>query len=192
MPAARRRRARRWRERSPDGGGAGRARGGARGGLGPSVRDASTLTPHRGPPAGGALSSYRPARPLRSAAVREVALDPTPPAGAPAQEEAGFDGVPGPYPVGRYAGALRERLRGFAHVCLIGEVTGVSAGPGPNVYFELRDGDGAIPCAMWRTDFDRMGLAPGDLRDGAEVVVAGGCDFYPGGAAASPSFAFRV
>jgi exodeoxyribonuclease VII large subunit len=35
-------------------------------------------------------------------------------------------------------------------------------------------------------------MRPEDLRDGAEIVVAGGCDFYPGGAKASPSFSFRV
>src|SRR5436309_10940571 len=83
---------------------------------------------------------------------------------------------------------MRERAR----VCLIGEVTGVRIGAGPNVYFQLRDADGAAPCAMWRTDFDRLGLRADELRDGSEVVVAGGCDFYPGSASASPRFAFRV
>jgi exodeoxyribonuclease VII large subunit len=77
-------------------------------------------------------------------------------------------------------------------VCLLGEVTGVRIGTGPNVYFELRDADGAMPCAMWRTDFDRLGLRADELRDGVEVVAAGGPDFYPGSASASPRFAFRV
>jgi exodeoxyribonuclease VII large subunit len=116
-------------------------------------------------------------------------------AAAPGAAEAGPPGVPGypgPYAVGRYAGRLRERLRDFAHVCLIGEATGVRIGVGPNVYFELRDADGAIPCAMWRTDFERQGLSADELRDGVEVVAAGGCDFYPGSASASPKFAFRV
>src|SRR5438874_3754833 len=63
---------------------------------------------------------------------------------------------------------------------------------GPNVYFELRDGDGALPCAMWRTDFDRAGLGPDELRDGIEVVAAGRCDYYPGSATSSPRFSFRV
>ena len=104
----------------------------------------------------------------------------------------GVPGYPGPYAVGRYAARLRERLRRFAQVSLIGEATGVRIGAGPNVYFELRDSDGAIPCAMWRTDFERQGLSAEELRDGAEVVAAGGCDFYPGSASASPRFAFRV
>ena len=106
--------------------------------------------------------------------------------------EKGIPGFPGPYEVGRYARALRDQLRTFAHVSLIGEAINVRVGRGPQIYFELRDGDGAIPCAMWRNEFDKSGMRPEDLRDGAEIVVAGGCDFYPGGAKASPSFSFRV
>ena len=104
----------------------------------------------------------------------------------------GIPGFPGPYEVGRYARALRDQLRTFASVALIGELTNARIGNGPQVYFELRDADGAIPCAMWRNDFDRSGMRAEDLRDGAEVIVAGGCDFYPGGATASPRFSFRV
>src|SRR4051812_50018674 len=74
----------------------------------------------------------------------------------------------------------------------MGEVTGARLGNGPNVYFELRDGDGALPCAMWRNDFDKLGLAPEEFRDGAQVVAAGGCDYYVGSASASPRFCFRV
>ncbi len=112
--------------------------------------------------------------------------------GARAEATTGVPGYPGPYAVGRYAVRLRERLREFAQVSLIGEATGVRIGAGPNVYFELRDPDGAIPCAMWRTDFEHQGLRADELRDGVEVVAAGGCDFYPGSASASPRFAFRV
>jgi exodeoxyribonuclease VII large subunit len=108
------------------------------------------------------------------------------------REAAGVPGYPGPYAVGRYATGLREWMRERARVCLIGEVTGVRITGGPNVYFELRDGDGAMPCAMWRTDFDRLGLRADELHDGVEVVAAGGPDFYPGSASASPRFAFRV
>jgi exodeoxyribonuclease VII large subunit len=107
-------------------------------------------------------------------------------------EPAGIPGFPGPFAVGSYATQLRERLRGFTRVCVVGEVTGVRIGRGPNVYFELRDADGALPCAMWRTDFERTGMTADDLRDGCQVVAAGGCDYYPGSASASPSFSFRV
>jgi len=105
--------------------------------------------------------------------------------------QAGIPGYPGPYGAGRYALGLRERLRGFADVALIGEVTGCSHRKN-QVFFELRDADGAIPCAMWRTDFERTGMRQEELCDGVEVVVAGGCDFYPGSATASPRFQFRV
>jgi exodeoxyribonuclease VII large subunit len=104
----------------------------------------------------------------------------------------GVPGFPGPYPVGRYAAGLKEKLRGFTRVCVMGEVTGARIGAGPNVYFELRDAAGALPCAMWRDDFERSGLGPDELRDGVEVVAAGGPDYYPGSATSSPRFSFRV
>ncbi|PTL56472.1 exodeoxyribonuclease VII large subunit [Paraconexibacter algicola] len=99
--------------------------------------------------------------------------------------------LPGPYPVGRYALRLRERLREFARVQLTGEVTGLRV-RARTVYFELRDGDGALPCAMWRDDHDRLGLPPGALVDGAHVVIAGGVDYYPGSRTSSGAFSFRV
>jgi exodeoxyribonuclease VII large subunit len=108
-------------------------------------------------------------------------------------EAVGIPGFPGPYEVGRYAKRLREQLRSFTKVSLIGEVSNVRIGSGAkNVYFELRDGEGAVPCTMWRNEFDRSGIGPDGLKDGAQVLVAGGCDFYPGSARSSPSFSFRV
>jgi exodeoxyribonuclease VII large subunit len=98
---------------------------------------------------------------------------------------------PGPFAVGLYARKLREELRRRARVLLIGEVAGVSLSK-VQVYFELRDGEGAVPCAIWLNDFAKAGLPEGALRDGVEVVVAGGPDYYPGGAHSSPSFAFRA
>src|SRR3954467_14647706 len=98
-------------------------------------------------------------------------------------------GLPGPWPVGHYAAALRERLRGLARVQVFGEVFGLKAGRA-KVWFELRDGSGALPCSMWRKDWDALGLE--SLGDGAVVVAAGGCDFSPGSRASSPSFSFTV
>jgi exodeoxyribonuclease VII large subunit len=99
--------------------------------------------------------------------------------------------LPGPFAVGRYAKALRDELRKRARVLLIGEVTGVSRSR-VQAYFELRDGEGAVPCAIWLNDLENAGLPEGGLRDGAEVVIAGGPDYYPGGGQASPSFSFRA
>jgi exodeoxyribonuclease VII large subunit len=99
--------------------------------------------------------------------------------------------LPGPFPVGRYAGKLQEEMRKRARVLLVGEVTGVGRSR-VQAYFELRDGDGAVPCAIWLNDLERAGLPEGALRDGAELVIAGGPDYYPGGGAASPNFCFRA
>ncbi len=99
--------------------------------------------------------------------------------------------LPGPFPVGRYARKLQEELRRRARVRLVGEVTGVSRSK-VQAYFELRDAEGAVPCAIWLDDLEKAGLPDGALRDGAEVVIGGGPDYYPGGGQASPSFAFRA
>jgi exodeoxyribonuclease VII large subunit len=108
---------------------------------------------------------------------------PARPAGIPGS------GLTGPWPVGRYAAALRERLRSLRRVQVFGEVFGFNAGRA-KVWFELRDGSGALPCSMWRRDFDALGLEP--LADGVQVVAAGGCDLYVGSRTASPSFSFAV
>ena len=96
--------------------------------------------------------------------------------------------LPGPYPVGTYAAQLQRRLREFARVQLEGEVWGVRLARA-RVYFELRDAAGALPCSMWRNDFEALAI---ELRDGMRIVVGGGCDYYPGSSASSPSFTFAV
>jgi exodeoxyribonuclease VII large subunit len=96
--------------------------------------------------------------------------------------------LPGPFPVGTYATRLKARLQAFAHVQLVGEAWGVRAGRA-RIYFELRDARGALPCSIWCSDFETLGVP---LRDGMRVVVGGGCDLYPGSATSSPSFSFAV
>src|SRR4051794_22197813 len=103
------------------------------------------------------------------------------PAGIPGSE------LTGPWPVGAYAARLRARPREFTRVQVFGEVFGFKAGRA-KVWFELRDGAGALPCSMWREDWDRLGLA--DLTDGARIVAAGGCDYYPGSRTPPPQFSF--
>jgi exodeoxyribonuclease VII large subunit len=97
-------------------------------------------------------------------------------------------GFPGPYPVGSYAERLKRRLREFARVQLVGEVWGFKPARA-RVYFELRDSRGALPCSMWLTDFEQLGIT---LADGMKIVVGGGCDYYPGSSTSSPSFTFAV
>src|SRR5919202_3765069 len=110
---------------------------------------------------------------------------------APRPEGVTGSAFPGPFPVGSYAALLRDELRKRARVQLFGEVFNVSTSRA-RVYFELRDGAGAVPCAMWRDAFERLGLPEGTLVDGAQVVVAGGPDYYPGSRTSSPSFSFDV
>ena len=107
------------------------------------------------------------------------------------------DGIPestlaGPFAVGEYAAALRTRLRSFTRVQVVGELVNLRPSRA-RVYFELRDAGGALSCAAWRDDWDRIvaraGTAP---SEGMQVVVAGGCDYYPGSATSSPGFSFAV
>ncbi len=115
--------------------------------------------------------------------------------GAPLEENglapAEADRLPGPFAVGRYARKLQEEMRRRARVQLVGEVTGVNRSR-VQAYFELRDEEGAVPCVIWLNDLAGAGLPEGGLRDGAEVVVKGGPDYYPGAGQASPNFAFRA
>ncbi len=109
------------------------------------------------------------------------------------ERPAGIDGssLAGPFPVGQYAARLRERLREFERVQLFGEIWNLREAR-TKIFFELRDGFGAIPCSIWRNEWERLVTESGALADGTTVVVAGGCDYYPGSATSSPSFSFEV
>jgi exodeoxyribonuclease VII large subunit len=111
----------------------------------------------------------------------------------PGIRPAGIDGsaLPGPYPVGRYAAGLREFLRERPRVQLFGEIWNLRLSRA-KVYLELRDADGALPCSMWRTDFDALGVGETALADGAQVVIGGGLDYYSGSRTSSPSFTFQI
>jgi exodeoxyribonuclease VII large subunit len=112
-------------------------------------------------------------------------LTPSPQAGIP------DSALAGPFPVGEYAEALRAKLRSFARVQLVGELVNLRPARA-RVYFELRDAHGAVPCAAWLDDWDAMLERAGAVREGMQVVVAGGCDYYPGSATSSPGFSFHV
>jgi exodeoxyribonuclease VII large subunit len=102
-----------------------------------------------------------------------------------------FVELPGPFPVGRYARKLEEEMRRRARVALIGEVTGFSRSKA-QAYFELRDSEGAIPCTIWLNELEKLGLPEQGLRDGTEVVIGGGPDYYRGSAHSSAAFSFRA
>jgi exodeoxyribonuclease VII large subunit len=114
----------------------------------------------------------------------------------PARTPRPGEGIPestlaGPFPVGKYAAALRGRLRSFARVQLMGELVNLRPSRA-RVYFELRDASGALPCSAWRGEWEAMVARGGAPAEGMQVVVAGGCDYYPGSATSSPGFSFSV
>ena len=124
-----------------------------------------------------------PSSPLRASAI-------------PAAPGIPGSGLAGPFPVGEYTAALRRQLRSLARVQLTGELVNLRVARA-RVYFELRDSTGGIPCAVWLKDWDSILARSGDgmgvvPKEGMQVVVAGGCDFYPGSATSSPSFSFSV
>jgi exodeoxyribonuclease VII large subunit len=122
--------------------------------------------------------------------LQAMATSPSP--ARPANAGIPDSGLAGPYPVGEYASALRAKLRSFARVQLVGELVNLRPSRA-RVYFELRDAAGAIPCAAWRDDWDAIAArAGGAPTEGMQVVVAGGCDYYPGSATSSPGFSFAV
>jgi exodeoxyribonuclease VII large subunit len=117
----------------------------------------------------------------------EAMSTPTPsaPAGIPGST------LRGPFAVGEYAEALRAKLRSFTRVQLVGELVNLRQARA-RVYFELRDSSGALPCAAWLRDWETMLVRSGEVKEGMEIVVAGGCDYYPGSATSSPGFSFQV
>src|SRR5262249_9396516 len=118
------------------------------------------------------------------------------PAGPTPASERG-EGIAGcelarPFPVGEYARALRSKLRSFVRVQLVGELVNMtlSRARGDS---EWPASTGAMAGALWRREWETMAVgAEGAPSEGMQVVVAGGCDFYPGSAASSPGFTFAV
>ena len=109
------------------------------------------------------------------------------------QPPAGIEGsgLKGPFAVGAYAEMLRDELRGRARLQLFGELWNLRRSKF-RVYFELRDARGAVPCSMWLDKFDALGDSAQAIAEGAQIVVAGGPDYYPGSKTSSPSFSFDV
>jgi hypothetical protein len=97
--------------------------------------------------------------PQRPLALSEMAIS------AHAPKASRVPRTPGPFPVGAYAAKLRDELRKRARVQLFGEVFGLRVGRA-RVWFELRDAEGAVPCAMWRDAFEELRLPLGALSDG--------------------------
>ena len=68
--------------------------------------------------------------------------------------------LPGPFTVGAWAAGFRDFARKRPRVLLVGEVFNLRRAR-TSTYFELRDGDGAAPCAIWNSDLDQLAAARG-------------------------------
>ena len=112
-----------------------------------------------------------PPNPLDAPSSSSQPADPparqVPPAGDPIRADAAV-GIPdsalaGPFAVGEYAAALRAKLRSFARVQLVGELVNLRP-RGRACTSSCATPAGALSCAAWREDWDRMvaraGAAP--------------------------------
>lgn len=107
------------------------------------------------------------------------------------KHEDGETAVTAPTPVGRYAERLKRDFRAMPRAEITGEIVDFRR-TRVQSYFQLRDEQGGVPCAIWNNELDALDLPPESMKDGASVVTLGGPDYYPGGKNASPGFTFRV
>jgi len=106
---------------------------------------------------------------------------------------AGIDGYPGPFPVGRYAAGLRERLRRVRPMsaCSARQVASASAAA-QRLLRAARRRDGGLPCAMWPTTSSAPASPSRTSAMGWRWWSAGGCDYYNRRSHRLAAFTFRV
>jgi exodeoxyribonuclease VII large subunit len=75
--------------------------------------------------------------------------------------------------VARIKNALTEAFP--QRVCVVGEVSNLSAPSSGHLYFSLKDAGASIAAAMWRSQAEKLKFRP---TDGLEVVVEGRVDVY--------------
>lgn len=79
--------------------------------------------------------------------------------------------------VGELIAAVNASLKGFGEVWVRGELSGVKVAGSGHRYFQLKDNDGVLYCAMWASFADRLRFK---LQDGLAVLVRGKLEVYPG------------
>ena len=101
--------------------------------------------------------------------------------------------LPGPFPVGEYAAALREQAARVRARAADRRARQPARGAHPRLLRAARrrrrDPVRGLAAATGRRCSRASGQAP---AEGMQVVVAGGCDYYPGSATSSPGFSFAV
>ena len=64
----------------------------------------------------------------------------------------------------------------FANISVIGEISNMSRPSSGHIYFTLKDEDGAIGCAMWRSQATKLNFKP---EDGDKCILKGQVSLYP-------------
>ncbi|OYV99699.1 MAG: hypothetical protein B7Z61_14155, partial [Acidobacteria bacterium 37-71-11] len=74
------------------------------------------------------------------------------------------------YGVGELVREVNAALQGFGEVWVRGELSGVKVASSGHRYFQLKDAEGQLSCAMWAKRADRLRF---ELVDGQAVLVRG-------------------
>ena len=64
----------------------------------------------------------------------------------------------------------------FTNIAVIGEISNISRPSSGHIYFTLKDEDGAIGCAMWRSRATKLNFKP---EDGDKCILRGQVSLYP-------------
>src|SRR5210317_2214396 len=64
----------------------------------------------------------------------------------------------------------------FTNIAVIGEISNISRPSSGHIYFTLKDEDGAIGCAMWRSQATKLNFNP---EDGDKCILKGQVSLYP-------------
>ncbi len=89
----------------------------------------------------------------------------------------GAEVTTGPIPIGQFVALVKSTLKRdplFQHQVLKGEVSGMKMARSGHTYFDLRDDQGQMSCAIWK---NRCHI-DGSIKDGSEVVIIASIDVY--------------
>jgi exodeoxyribonuclease VII large subunit len=64
----------------------------------------------------------------------------------------------------------------FTNIAVVGEISNMSRPSSGHIYFTLKDEDGAIGCAMWRSQASKLNFRP---EDGDKCILKGQVSLYP-------------
>ena len=64
----------------------------------------------------------------------------------------------------------------FNNISVVGEVSNMSRPSSGHIYFTLKDEDGAIGCAMWRSQASKLNFNP---ENGDKCILKGQVSIYP-------------